>query len=230
MPRHRTPHPDLASYVLGILEPAEASAFADHLAGCSACRAEVAELSRLPELLARAATATEPPPDLRARTLAAVEEIPTSPSRRPAGRTAIVAAAAATAAAAMFVVALAVGALLSGDADDVFTAELTAAAGGSDAAGTARLRSTSQGVVVELEVSGLVPTEGTHYECWYVDAGDGTTRVSAGSFVTKPDGTAKVRMVTAADPVRFPRIVVTREATDGDPSPGEPVLTSTASS
>ncbi len=229
MPEHPTPHPDLAGYLLDILEPAASDRFAHHLAECSSCRAEVAELSSLPDLLARAEVAVEPPPMLRQRTMAAVEA--SAVPARSGGRRL---AAASIAVAALLAAAVAAAAVVSNrdpapDSDQVFTAELASTgleAGTAAARGAATLRPTAQGVVVELEVWGLPSDGGGHYECWYVDAVDGTTRVSAGTFVTKADGTAKVRMITAADPARFPRIVVTREPDDGNPAPGEPVLMS----
>lgn len=44
-------HKLLGAYLLGGLERAEARAFEDHLAGCAACRRELAELESLPALL-----------------------------------------------------------------------------------------------------------------------------------------------------------------------------------
>jgi len=44
-------HTLLGAYLLGGLEPAEALAFEEHLAGCAACRRELAELESLPALL-----------------------------------------------------------------------------------------------------------------------------------------------------------------------------------
>ncbi len=57
-----------AAYVLGALDPDEQTEFEQHLIGCAACRARVAELSSLPALLAQApaeafAVADPPPPD-----------------------------------------------------------------------------------------------------------------------------------------------------------------------
>jgi len=43
---------DDASYVLGILSPAERQTFEQHLADCAACQASVARLAGLPGLLA----------------------------------------------------------------------------------------------------------------------------------------------------------------------------------
>ena len=68
------PHPDLAGYVLGALDPGETAAFEQHLAGCDTCRAEVDELQGLPELMERAAPPIEVPPGLRQRTFAAVQQ------------------------------------------------------------------------------------------------------------------------------------------------------------
>jgi hypothetical protein len=44
-------HQLLGSYLLGGLDPAEASVFEQHLAGCAACRRELDELASLPALL-----------------------------------------------------------------------------------------------------------------------------------------------------------------------------------
>jgi anti-sigma factor RsiW len=86
MPDHITPHPDLAGYVLGALDPGEAATFEQHLAGCDACRAEVEQLQGLPGLLDQAAPAEVVPPGLRERTFAAVERAAARQRLRPAWR------------------------------------------------------------------------------------------------------------------------------------------------
>ena len=93
MPDHLAPHPDLAGYVLGALDPGETAAFEQHLAGCDACRAEVEQLRGLPDLLDQAAPPVEVPPGLRERTFAAVERAAAGSRRRPPLRLAAVAAA-----------------------------------------------------------------------------------------------------------------------------------------
>ena len=62
---------DLAPlYVIGALPPAEAEAFARHLAACAECAAEVESLRPVTDLLASAVPQHTPPPHLRQRVLA----------------------------------------------------------------------------------------------------------------------------------------------------------------
>jgi hypothetical protein len=79
-----------------------------------------------------------------------------------------------------------------------------------------------QGREVRLTVHGLPPNPpGTYYECWFVGAGDTEqrpNRVSAGTFTVGSDGSASVRMISAADASRFPRMGVTLEPDDGNPA------------
>src|SRR5262250_761641 len=44
-------HTDVGAYALGLLEPPDRQAFEEHLAGCPACAAELAELSGMKGLL-----------------------------------------------------------------------------------------------------------------------------------------------------------------------------------
>jgi Anti-sigma-K factor rskA len=63
---------DVAPYVLFALDEHEADAFADHLAGCASCRAEVAELQLTADSLALAPPQLVAPLDLRARIMSTV--------------------------------------------------------------------------------------------------------------------------------------------------------------
>jgi anti-sigma factor RsiW len=82
---------DVGAYLLGALEPDERDRFEDHVRGCAACRTDVAELGRLPALLAQVDPGelrpgpVAPSPDLYRRVSAA--------ARRPRRRLALVAAA-----------------------------------------------------------------------------------------------------------------------------------------
>jgi anti-sigma-K factor RskA len=224
MPDHLAPHPDLAGYVLGALDPDEAAAFERHLAGCDACRAEVEELRGLPELLDQAAPPVEVPAGLRERTFAAVERAAAGDRRRPLLRLAAVAAA--------LVVALVGGVVVSqlGDRGQVVELALAAAPGHAGRA-TAKLRQAGDGVEVDMEASGLAPNQGASvYECWFVGPGDTLerpNRVSAGTFRVGADGRATLRLHSAADLRRFPVMGVTLEDDGGDPRrTGDKVLVS----
>ena len=225
MPDHLAPHPDLAGYVLGALDPGETAAFEQHLAGCEACRAEVEQLRGLPDLLDQAAPPVEVPPGLRERTFAAVERAAAGSRRRPPLRLAAVAAA--------VVVALVGGVVVSqlgGGRGQVIEVALAAAPGQSGRA-TAELRPAGDGVEVDMEVSGLAPNQdGGVYECWFVGPGDTLerpNRVSAGTFRVGPDGRAALRLHSAADLRRFPVMGVTLEDDGGDPRrTGDKILVS----
>jgi anti-sigma factor RsiW len=66
------PHVDLAMFVLGKLEAAQAAAFEAHLVGCGRCQQDFEDLKNLPDLLARAVSERPVPAGLRARVLRAV--------------------------------------------------------------------------------------------------------------------------------------------------------------
>jgi anti-sigma-K factor RskA len=210
------PHPDLAGYVLGALDPGETAAFEQHLAGCDTCRAEVEELQGLPELMDRAAPPIEVPPGLRERTFAAVERAAGDRRRAPLLRLVAVAAA--------LMVALLGGVVVSqlggGGRGQVIELALTAQPGVSGRA-TVELRRVDDGVAVDMEVSGLAPNQpGTVYECWFVGPGDSLerpNRVSAGTFTVGAGGRASLRMHSAADLRRFPVMGVTLEEDGGNP-------------
>ena len=75
----QTGHPDVAGWVLGVLDPDDGERFEAHLPSCQECQQAVAELGPAAQMLKTAmpaievTTAAEPPPDLQARTLARVE-------------------------------------------------------------------------------------------------------------------------------------------------------------
>jgi anti-sigma-K factor RskA len=222
------PHPDLAGYVLGALDPGETAAFEQHLAGCDTCRAEVEELEGLPELMDRAAPPIEVPPGLRERTFAAIEQAAGARRRTPMLRLVAVAAA--------LMVALLGGVVVSqlggGGRGQVIELALSAQPGLSGRA-TAELRQVDGGVAVDMEVSGLAPNPpGSVYECWFVGPGDSLerpNRVSAGTFTIGASGRASLRMHSAVDLRRFPVMGVTLETDGGNPTrTGKKILVSAA--
>lgn len=68
-------HELTGAYVLGALDAAETAAFEEHLDGCAACRAEIAELGEA-VLALSALTETAPPADLGAAVAAATQPRP----------------------------------------------------------------------------------------------------------------------------------------------------------
>ena len=240
MADHPVPHPDLAGYVLQALEPDASQAFAVHLRDCRVCAEEVAELAHLPALLGDAAPHVDVPIDLEARTFARIEDearrgagAPVrdrAPHRRRVGtglqRMLAVAAGFLLVAGAVGLIAN----LVSGSGGGGTTIQLISA-NGTTAKGEAKVRSTAQGRVVELEVDGLPRAPaGFYYECWFV--GDGDTlakpnRVSVGTFEVPDADMYTYEMMSAARARAFPRMGVTLEPDDGNPQrTGEKVLVS----
>ncbi|MEU8885366.1 anti-sigma factor [Streptomyces hydrogenans] len=84
MNQHRSDlHALAAAYALDALDPAERDDFTAHLPHCEDCRRDVAEFGATAARLA-AATAQEPPPALKQRTMAAVDGVRQLPPRLPA--------------------------------------------------------------------------------------------------------------------------------------------------
>jgi anti-sigma-K factor RskA len=233
---HPRPHPDMAGYVLGGLTPAEAQRFEGHLAGCVACRAEVAELEGLPGLLQ--AAAEEPPAELRGRTLAAVaaarvkaSEARASPSTRGAVLDRIRAVwrrPVVVVATVVLVAVLGISTLAGRDTGRAPVTVPLAAVAGERGSGEATIRRSAEGLAIKLSVRGLAPNRpGTYYECWYVSERDSVQRphrVSGGTFTVPEGGMAAVALTTAADYREYPGIAITLESNDGDPGTTGPVI------
>jgi hypothetical protein len=201
---HADPHPDVAGYLLGALDPDEAQRFAEHLGDCRACQDELGELARLPGLLADVPAAPALPPELEERTFAAIEAAAGAgpqPDRWPAGSTSdttdaegppatvvpIGSAAARrrrrpplllVAAAVAVVIGLAVGIVASvgGSSTSPTVTTRLVSVTGAPAHGTAQVRSTPAGLTIDMTVADLAPSpSGTFYTCWLVGPGDSLT-------------------------------------------------------
>jgi len=253
MSEHDELRADIAGYALGALEPGERARFEQHLAGCAACRAELAELGPVAAQLARPEVPAMPS-DLRERTLAAVARSaaeagapgaaaePESAARpasarprtgrlrrlldRPHGAR----FAFATAALAALLAALAVGYELDqaderpkppGPLEAVATLE---ARGGAEA--SLDVFFTGIGRVIDFETNDLpILPKSDYYELWFVGPDDrpgDPDRISAGTFHPDEQGRSRSTFTAAVDPKKYPRIAVTLERGDGDPSPSRP--------
>jgi hypothetical protein len=176
---HLNPHPDLAAFLLGSLDPGEAEVFEAHAVQCATCSEELSDLRRLPGLLDLAVPAVELPPDLRARTMAAVAtadrpsavvdfEVAKSARQRRLGRSWRWITAAA---AVVLVVTLAVGALRTGDNSTEMAL--------SGVSGTIAVEKTRSGWRIDLNAEVPRRDNGTYYEA-FVEGPEG--RVSVGTF------------------------------------------------
>jgi anti-sigma-K factor RskA len=215
-------HPDVAGYVLGVLDPEESGRFEVHLESCAECRQVVAEFGGTAEMLTnvlpgvKLADGPEPPLDLQARTLARVRRAARKPAWRRWSPRRTLSAAAAAVAAAIAAIAL----ILASSAPALaFTIPLHAHPGFSGS-GQAVARQTDDGWSITLTVRGMLKLRpGQFYECWYVGPDDRPGHpdlVTAGTFTVGPDGSATVHMWSAAPPPEFPEMEITIEqAGDG---------------
>jgi hypothetical protein len=243
--------PDVAGWVLHALDHDEAMSFAAHLHECEACRAAVDELRPAAQAIAQAAPALEPPPDLGARTLLAVQQAAATGHAEPeAGSgakvirfprwrhsgllaTAAVAAAAAIAAAIFITVPgskpaqTAHGHKPAQTAHGVTVAHFslhspTGGPAGGKAVGTDH---GAVGWSFRLSVHGLPALPSNQfYECWYVTNPAGHPKISGGTFTLGPSGAGTFMMWTGADPRHFKIMWITKRSY-GEAGHGKVVLT-----
>lgn len=79
---HEAQRDELAAYLLGALEPGEAAALEQHLAGCEECRTELAWLRPAAQVLPETVERVEPPAELRMRIMDEVGASQPSPRAR----------------------------------------------------------------------------------------------------------------------------------------------------
>ena len=198
---------DAAAYVLGSLEPAEAEAFRRHLAGCTACQQEVAELEQVTGSLADATVRYEVPRDLRRRVLSEVRATPKARASRPARvRRPVVVWGGALAAAVVIVAVVLVVALGSGGSSSRTIQASTGSAELKIADGRADL------IVRSLPHL----SAGRIYEMW-VQRGNATPTPTGTLFAVTSNGTAAVGVPGGVSGVSA--VMVTQEPAGGTPAP-----------
>ncbi|GAC1443430.1 MAG: anti-sigma-L factor RslA [Mycobacteriales bacterium] len=197
----------LASYVLGALAPGERRDVDTHLAGCPACREELASYAGLPGLLSRLELSEAvgdsllPPPSLLPSVLTAVEAARRDQHRQVSRWR--IAAAGLTAAAALAGVLAVTG--RPGTAPS--PRQLVAAAGVSSR-GSVSLQPRPWGTELHLRLRGLPPADG--YAAYAVDRSG--ARTLAASWGPTPDGQAAVPAATRLPPKELSRVVVQTRA------------------
>jgi hypothetical protein len=228
----------LGGYVLDALDPVETEIVRDHVAACSGCARELAELEDVPRLLDIAGAAENPvehpPAALEEAVLDrfALEHRGARPRRRPVLPSAaalrarlsrpLPAALAAGLAAAL--VALVLTQALHPAAQEpaaIYHAQLFATApeaGGGSAYAT--LRTLPTGTEMHLKVKGMPTGTPAVYEMWCV--GEDGSKVSAGTFRLDASGRADVRLTAAARLGEYDRVSVEKRAL-GEMA-GRPVL------
>lgn len=118
--------------------------------------------------------------------------------------------------------------ILAGDSPGELEVETTLA--GTNAEARVEVREIGEGRLISLQSDQLevLPT-GEYYEVWFVGPGDtpeNPNRVSAGTFHPDPQGRTDIELFGAVNPEKLPRIEITAEPGDGDPSPSGDVVVS----
>ena len=219
----------LPGYALGCLEAAEERAVLDHLAGCEACRSELAAFQEVTGTLALALAPGAPPAGLEdriaQRILAAERDAPAPAApRQRVGRVLQFRIRAIGAVAAILIVALAAGNVLQlksrgarggSDAASLTTAILTGTAGLPDAYGTIVLDpADNRGV---LAVRGLPRLDAGHqYQLWLIRGGE---RRSGGVFTVSSDGYGSLMLDVPVDFKGFRAMGISIEPAGGSPAP-----------
>ena len=222
---------ELAAYMLGSLEPSEATAFEQHLAACDRCQARQRWLRASVEVLPSSVEQIEPPPALRERLLETVRSEAATPheSSRPAGRPSegglrawlgSLSLRPATALAGL-VLLLAAGAAgyaigEGGGGSGSTTIAVTGTTTAPQTAGTI-VRSGDVGV---LRVSNLPQRRNRVYEVWLVQDGK---PVPSGLFQVGVDGTGAAGIPRGLDDST--QVMVTSEPSTGSEQPTtQPVM------
>ena len=214
-----------AAYVLGALEPNEATSYRDHLKTCAACRQEVSALEAIADVLPLAAPQHPLPRGLRRSLLRTVhaESRHAKTTQRPRGFTGLVRwaiplrpAAAVASVLVVIVVAIAVTSIVSGGSPGSRLIPATVVG----ATGTADLQiSNGRGELIVRHFP--APPTGRIYEVWLKRPGGAPVPTSALFSVTN-SGVADIGI---PDELRgVSEVLVTQEPAGGSPTPTGPAV------
>jgi anti-sigma-K factor RskA len=199
----------LGPYLLHQLTAEEEHELEDHLEECSRCRDEL-NLVRQTHTLLRELAVSEPPTELKSRTMAQArgESMVRSGVRWKLWVPA--------AAALLLVAILGIGLLRGIIGDSPAGVPLTATALAPGASGELRGEKVGENIQFELDVRGLPELrKDEYYEMWY--AKDDGERISCGTFRAQSGGQTTVNLTAPVNAASYPKIEVTREPDNGDP-------------
>ena len=223
---HERYEDELAAYMLGSLEAAEASAFEQHLATCERCQARERWLRASVEVLPSSVEQIEPPPELRKRIMEAVRQEagetmeagrPRRSARKERGIGAWVESLSLrpglALAGVLLVLAAGIGGYAIGNNESGTT---TIAASGTAAAPQTTGSLVRNGDVGVLRVSNLPQRAGRVYEVWLVKGGGGKPLPSA-LFQVSSDGSGSAGIPNGLDDAT--QMMVTSEPGGGSRQP-----------
>jgi anti-sigma-K factor RskA len=241
-------HPNLATFVLGELEPEEAAKIQRHIASCADCQSELEELWSVNRALDAAPPPTAPPVYLKGRILSRVRTEKLSPSNMAgrAGRSASLeeqrsahrtsrfnrfkelrlVLPSAAAAALVAVIALGVFFGFLREETPVATIQLIPtpreAVGLKGYWGVAEIRPQPSGnQQVELKLNNFEePKPNSYYELWFVS---GDKRISAGSFTSVGEGETRVLLNVPPEASKYHTLLITEEHVGKGSAPGREV-------
>lgn len=200
----------LGPYLLDQLTAEEEHELEYHLEECSRCRDELEHIRQVHTLL-REVSISEPPAELKSRTMA--QATGNSTVRFGVRWKVWVSAAAALLLAAI----MSIGLLQAIIGDSPAKLALTATALAPGASGELRGEKIGENFQFELEVQGLPKLrKDQYYEMWY--AKEDGKRISCGTFRAQPGRQTTMNLTAAVNAASYPKIEVTREPDDGDPS------------
>ncbi|QEC50054.1 hypothetical protein FSW04_22415 [Baekduia soli] len=231
-------HDDAGAWVLFALPEADEPAYRAHLETCAECRAEVARLQAVADVLPMAAPQMVPPPDLKGRIMAVVESearllrasgpeadrVPV-PQRAPGAWRRILAPLgrlrplpAVALASAVLAVGVVLGVVLSGGDDTV-----THTGFGPRGSQVALVVKGDHG---EFDLRGVpAPPAGRVYQVWLV-SGNARPRPAHALFNVRSDGRARVEIPDSLKGTD--RVLVTAEPSGGSTQPtSDPVIGAT---
>ncbi len=229
-------HPNLATFVLGGLEPEEAAEIQRHIASCANCQSELEELWSVNRALDAASPPADPPAYLKGEILSRVRAERLAPSNK-AGRVERSASlqerssshrtprftrfkelrlALPSVAAAALVAVIALGVFFGfwREGAPVATIQLIPtpqeSVGLKGYWGVAEIRPQPSGnQQVELKLNNFEePQPGRYYELWFVS---GDKRISAGSFTSVGEGETRILLNVPPEASKYHTLLITEE-------------------